>query len=246
MFVENVVIPKDLVEPLFDLQAEDSLLTQLDHQVKNLPEREKVNLLKEERSATERNISSREVENLDLTKKEKRLDLELASIETRLREVDEKLYSGVITTEKEAKSLQDEIVHLKERQDILESELLEILSVIEETALNVEELNTLLETQSIELANAESTLDSAENELDKKIAEAKIRREGKIESLTDEILTYYETYREHFPSDAVVRFDGPTCNGCHLTMSAMEADRIKALDLGALTECSECGRLVVR
>ena len=76
--------------------------------------------------------------------------------------------------------------------------------------------------------------------------EAKDRREETVKVLTDEILKSYEAHRVHFPSDAVVRFNGPTCNGCHLTMSAMETDRIKGLEVGALTECSECGRLVVR
>ena len=84
MLVENVVIPEDLVEPLFDLQAEDSLLAQLDHQVKNLPEREKVNLLKEEE------VQQKEIYFLVRWKiwtwqRKKKLDLELASIETRLR-----------------------------------------------------------------------------------------------------------------------------------------------------------------
>jgi len=244
--VENLIVPSEAVEQLLGLQGEDALLGQLEHQIKTLPEREKLISLLETKSMAEDLIFVKQAESVELRKNEKRLELELSSIETRLKEVDEKLYSGVITTEKEAKSLQDEIGHLKERQDALESELLEILSQIEDLTIAINELNSQLEVQKNDIQILEDTLKRVENELNQKVLEAKDRRGETVKVLTDEILKSYESHREHFPSDAVVRFNGPTCNGCHLTMSAMETDRIKGLEVGALTECSECGRLVVR
>lgn len=244
--MENLIVPSEAVEQLLGLQGEDALLGQLEHQIKTLPEREKLISLLETKSMAEDLIFVKQAESVELRKNEKRLELELSSIETRLKEVDEKLYSGVITTEKEAKSLQDEIGHLKERQDALESELLEILSQIEDLTIAINELNSQLEVQKNDIQILEDTLKRVENELNQKVLEAKDRRGETVKVLTDEILKSYESHREHFPSDAVVRFNGPTCNGCHLTMSAMETDRIKGLEVGALTECSECGRLVVR
>jgi len=244
--VENLIVPGDAVEKLFGLQGEDALLGQLEHQIKTLPEREKLIFVLETKSVTEELIFVKQAESVELRKNEKRLELELSSIETRLKEVDEKLYSGVITTEKEVKSLQDETNHLKERQDTLESELLEILSQIEDLTADINEVSSKLEVQNEEIQSLEDAIKRTENELNQKASEAKDRREETVKVLTDEILKSYEAHREHFPSDAVVRFNGPTCNGCHLTMSAMETDRIKGLEVGALTECSECGRLVVR
>jgi len=244
--VENLIVPGDAVEKLFALQGEDALLGQLEHQIITLPEREKLISVLETKKVTEDLIFVKQAESVELRKNEKRLELELSSIETRLKEVDEKLYSGVITTEKEAKSLQDEIGHLKERQDALESELLEILSQIEDLTTAINEVNSQLEVQNKDIQILEDAIKRVENELNQKVLEAKDRREETVKVLTDEILKSYEAHRVHFPSDAVVRFNGPTCNGCHLTMSAMETDRIKGLEVGALTECSECGRLVVR
>tara|TARA_B100001250_G_scaffold200427_1_gene171867 strand:+ start:31 stop:765 length:735 start_codon:yes stop_codon:yes gene_type:complete len=244
--VENLIVPGDAVEKLFALQGEDALLGQLEHQIITLPEREKLISVLETKKVTEDLIFVKQAESVELRKNEKRLELELSSIETRLKEVDEKLYSGVITTEKEAKSLQDEIGHLKERQDALESELLEILSQIEDLTTAINEVNSQLEVQNKDIQILEDAIKRVENELNQKVLEAKDRREETVKVLTDEILKSYEAHRVHFPSDAVVRFNGPTCNGCHLTMSAMETDRIKGLEVGALTECSECGRLIVR
>ena len=244
--MENLIVPGDAVEKLFALQGEDALLGQLEHQIITLPEREKLISVLETKNVTEDLIFVKQAESVELRKNEKRLELELSSIETRLKEGDEKLYSGVITTEKEAKSLQDEIGHLKERQDALESELLEILSQIEDLTTAINEVNSQLEVQNKDIQVLEDAIKRVENELNQKVLEAKDRREETVKVLTDEILKSYEAHRVHFPSDAVVRFNGPTCNGCHLTMSAMETDRIKGLEVGALTECSECGRLVVR
>ena len=244
--MENLIVPGDAVEKLFALQGEDALLGQLEHQIRTLPEREKLISVLETKNVTEDLIFVKQAESVELRKNEKRLELELSSIETRLKEVDEKLYSGVITTEKEAKSLQDEIGHLKERQDALESELLEILSQIEDLTTAINEVNSQLEVQNKDIQILEDAIKRVENELNQKVLEAKDRRGETEKVLTDEILKSYEAHRVHFPSDAVVRFNGPTCNGCHLTMSAMETDRIKGLEVGALTECSECGRLVVR
>jgi hypothetical protein len=244
--VENLFVSNDAVERLFDLQGEDTLLGQLEYRIHSLPEREKLTSLKEMKNTTEEQVFIHQAESVEQRKIEKRLELELSSIETRLMEVDEKLYSGIITTEKEVKGLQDEIGHLKERQDALESDLLETLGLMEETTSNIDEFSSQLEVQNDDIQSVEIALNVAVNELSEKVLETKTRREETVKVLTEEILTCYEAHREHFPADAVVRFDGPTCNGCHLTMSAMETDRIKGLEVGALTECSECGRLVVR
>jgi hypothetical protein len=160
--------------------------------------------------------------------------------------VNEKLYSGVVTTEKEAKGLQDEIAHLKDRQDSLESELLEVLGSIEDESNNIDQCKSQLEVQNNDIEILETALKHAENELTQKVLEAQNRRLENEKVLAEEVLKSYEAHRVHFPANAVVRFDGPNCNGCHMTMSAMETDRIKGLEVGAITECSECGRLVVR
>ena len=170
--MENLIVPGDAVEKLFALQGEDALLGQLEHQIITLPEREKLISVLETKKVTEDLIFVKQAESVELRKNEKRLELELSSIETRLKEVDEKLYSGVITTEKEAKSLQDEIGHLKERQDALESELLEILSQIEDLTTAINEVSAQLEVQNKDIQVLEDAIKGVENELNQKVLEA--------------------------------------------------------------------------
>jgi uncharacterized protein len=44
---------------------------------------------------------------------------------------------------------------------------------------------------------------------------------------------------------AVARLVGTNCGGCHLTLSAVELDRIRHEPGDAVVICEECGRLLV-
>ena len=45
---------------------------------------------------------------------------------------------------------------------------------------------------------------------------------------------------------AVARLVGNHCDGCHLTLPAMELDRIRHLPEGEVVTCEQCGRILVR
>ena len=49
-----------------------------------------------------------------------------------------------------------------------------------------------------------------------------------------------------FDGVAVARLVGSHCDGCHLTLPAMELDRIRHLPEGELVTCEQCGRILVR
>ena len=51
--MENLFASNDVIQRLFDLQGEDALLGQLEHQVKTLPEREKLIALNQMKIKTE-------------------------------------------------------------------------------------------------------------------------------------------------------------------------------------------------
>ena len=44
----------------------------------------------------------------------------------------------------------------------------------------------------------------------------------------------------------MARLVGTNCGGCHLTLSAVELDRIRHQPGDAVVLCEECGRLLVR
>lgn len=72
------------------------------------------------------------------------------------------------------------------------------------------------------------------------------RRSESVASLEVAELATYEALRARFGGVGLVQLDGRRCTGCHLDLSAGEADIVKSAPEGALPECPHCDRLIVR
>ena len=119
------------VDALFAVQDEDVLSGQLHHRFEQLPERARLVDARAAQTATAAENGELDLERLDMLQRQHRIEGEVTAIETRLAERDGKLYGGAITTAREASTLQEEIEHLRRRQDVLESDLLEFMEALE-------------------------------------------------------------------------------------------------------------------
>jgi len=234
------------MEALFAIQAEDVVRGQLEHRRVNLPERTAVAAAETERASTTTQVQTLDLERLDYARRQHRYEGEVSAVEVRVAELNEKLYSGGITSPKEAASLQDEINHLLKRQDDLEGRVLEIMETLEPVDAGLKELAAVAEQQDMAIAEARESLKLAEVGIVEALAESSKRRTEAAASVDSDLLARYERNRPTFGSSAVVGFSGSDCSGCPSSMPAVEADRVRRLPAGTLADCSECGRLVAR
>lgn len=234
------------MESLFAVQDEDVVRGQLEHRRANLPERASLVAAEAARAATVVEVERVGLERLDHVRRQHRYEGEVAAVEARLADLDEKLYGGAITSPKEATSLQTEMGHLGKRQDDLEGQVLEIMEILEPLDGELVTLTATGETQDSSIAAARTILDETEAEIVGELAASAERRSAARADVPEDLLGRYEKGRPMFGSSAVVRFSGSDCSGCPYSMPAMEADRVKSMAAGSLTDCSECGRLVVR
>jgi predicted nucleic acid-binding Zn-ribbon protein len=87
-------------------------------------------------------------------------------------------------------------------------------------------------------AAAESTAD--------RLAHARARRAALADQLDDGVLGAYETARRHVADPAIVALDAKgSCGGCHLTIPAVQLDRIRSSTAATLPRCPECDRYLV-
>jgi len=235
-----------VVDALFAVQDEDVAQGQLEHRRSHLPERTALDEAEVARQATVTEVERIGLERLDHARRQKRYEGEVVAVEARLADLDGKLYGGAITSPKEATSLQDEMGHLRKRQDDLEGQVLEIMELIEPLDAELLALAAIGESQDAMLAGARALLDETEASIVADLAASAERRLAAVAEVPDEVLARYEKGRPSFGSSAVVRFSGSDCSGCPYSMPAVEADRVKSMEAGTLTDCSECGRLVVR
>src|SRR5690606_9298701 len=108
-----------------------TVIDQLRHRRATLPERAALDALAEELGKHDARTGELQRQHDELAKEQKRIEDEVALVETKRAEVDKTLYSGTVTSPRELQALQDELGSLQRRQRQLEDKVLELMEQIE-------------------------------------------------------------------------------------------------------------------
>ncbi len=233
-------------EQLLSVQDLDVQIIQLTHRQSHNPELDAV-------AETKAAIESLDVKLGEIIGRQKVLDdrqavldAEVATIEGRRSEIDGKLYDGSVTATKDLLALQEEAAKLLERQRGVEDSEIEIMELLEpilaelDTAIN-ERAALLAQLEERELSLAE-TLEGLAADL----LSATEEREVAAQPVPDQLLSVYDNLRHDFGGIAVARLIADTCDGCHMSMSAVAVDRLKKEPDDAVVTCDQCGRILIR
>ena len=234
------------LDHLLDLQANDTTTDQLRHRRATLPERARLTELDERRATLEAEVVEPRVRREQLGREQKRLEDEVATVEDKAAGVDRQLYGGAVTAPKEAQALQADLESLKRRQSQLEDQILELMEQLEPLDESLERSDAALVALEGERAEVEAALAAGEAEIDAELATITGARDALAASVPDTLLAEYDRLRSQLGGVAVARLEGPTCQGCHLTLAAAEVDQIRRLPADAVVHCPDCGRLLVR
>jgi hypothetical protein len=82
-------------------------------------------------------------------------------------------------------------------------------------------------------------------EIDAALAEAIGSRAAAAAELPTALADRYETLRSHLKGTGAARLVGSHCDGCHLELSSVEVEKIRALPPGEMATCEQCGRILV-
>ncbi len=229
---------------LLVLQEHDTRIGQLRHRRATLPARAALAELEAALDALAGERSGVQAGRDDLGARQARLEGDLDALERRTAELDKKLAAGSVPRELQALALERDGV--LERRGQLEDELLEVLEAVEaaDVALvGMDERHVELLQQVVagrdELAGAEAEIDA---ELG---AELRGREQAGVE-VPEALLVEYERLRSKMGGVAAAPLTRSSCGGCHLTLPAMELDRIRGLPADAVVHCEQCGRILVR
>ena len=65
-------------------------------------------------------------------------------------------------------------------------------------------------------------------------------------TVAPDLLARYERLRTQLGGTGAARLVGGSCSGCHLSLPAMEVDRIRKAPPDEVITCDQCGRILVR
>lgn len=233
-------------DALLAVQDHDTHADQLEHKRKTLPERAALLETMAELAAVEQRVGEVDATRHELRRSQQRLEDDITSINDKAAQHDKTLYSGTIGNPRELQTLQDEIGALKRRVVQLEDQELELMEQIEPLDATLAELAAERARLDDRAAGLRGAIVEAEVSIDDELATVRSEREALVTDVEPALLAEYQQLRPQGGGIAIARLVGGTCGGCHLSLSAVEVDRIKKLPPDEPAHCEECGRLLAR
>lgn len=230
---------------LLALQGIDSAIAQLEFRRANLPEQKAL----DENTETLAKVSTEYARAKDqlqrLGEQQRKHETEIATIESRRKSEEGRMYSGLIRSEKELEALRHEIGSLKGRKSDLEESLLEIMEQVEDLESMVASLKERHVELTQEVADLTTARDTAATDIDAELVQRRAERTEAAGAIPAEVLEYYDALRARKEGVAVAELQGRTCAGCRLELTQTELEDARRDSAEGLARCEQCGRILV-
>lgn len=233
-------------DALLAVQEHDTALDQLRHQIETLPERADLAAAMDQLADLERAGDEITEERQRIGRDQQRLEDEIATLTAKAGRTDKLLYGGTVSNPRELQAMQDEIAALKRRIGQLEDRELELMEAAEPLDTRLEDIGQQRRVLDAHAASLRAAIAEAEVALGAEASRVLSERSQLSSAIDQTVLTEYESLRPHLDGIAIAPLVGAQCGGCHLTLSAVEIDRIKRLPPDEPARCEECGRLLAR
>ena len=231
---------------LLQVQEKDSQILAANHEIKELPERKEIEATQRKMQELDQALNAKESEVHENNRTQKRLEDEVATVEERIENQKRKLYGGEVIAIKELQALEMDIDSLKERQRVIEDQIIEVMELNEPIQNEIQNLSTQKEENRENEANLFKVLQEAIKKIELRINQIKVEIVHLTNDLPNELISEYESLRSRPGHVGIARLVNRTCNGCNLELPAVEVDRIKKLSEDSIINCEECGCMLVR
>jgi uncharacterized protein len=230
---------------LLAVQDLDTSITQLEHRRAALPESS--GLVAVERQLAELGAARVDAEGRRavLTATQKELEEQIAGISERRSAIEKRMYAATSSSGRDLQAMDEEVRHLSDRRAELEE--LELVAMLDQDPVDAEltglrERTVPLEAQAADLRRV---VDEGRAEIDAALVEAVGARASEAALLPTALADRYERLRTRLKGTGAARLVGSRCDGCHLELSSVEVEHIRALPPGEVATCEQCGRILV-
>jgi len=230
---------------ILELQFIDSEIMQANTKLKSLPEIEQLLHIDKRITSANEELAQVKAEADQIALELRRGEVDVETVTDRIKKDEARLSSGNATP-KELEQLQHEIESLKRRQVALEEIELEIMVRAEASSARVNTLTTDLRSLETLKSEINQRLATATTDINLLILSKTTARNEVVAKIEKPLLDLYEKIRTSNGGIGAASLVADKCNGCNLTINAVEMNRIKALAADELLRCEECRRILVR
>jgi predicted nucleic acid-binding Zn-ribbon protein len=239
------VVAADLTQLLL-VQERDTTIDQLRHRRATLPERDDLQRLEQRMAELGTELETVRARRAEIATRQSDVEAELAALEERLAELNKRMYSGTITASRDLQAMADEVDHLKRRRSSLEDVVLEAMDEAEPVDAEVARLEAEQADAEAAADRVRAVIGEAERAIAAEEADEAQARAELVATLPAALTEQYERIRTKLGGIGAAKLVGASCSGCHLTLPAVEVDRLKRAPADEIVLCDQCGRILVR
>ena len=230
---------------LIELQLIDTAISHLKIKLANLPEREQITAIHTRLENTAVELAVVETELADVAIDLRRVEVDVEQVADRIKKDESRLSSGA-GSPKELEQLQHELGTLAKRKSELEDGELEVMLKHDAVKARVDELqNDQVGLKQLEL-ELNIRLENATTAIQSEISVQQAERGQIAPKIEANLVELYEKVRTSNDGVGAALLVGNKCEGCHLSINAIEIERIKSLPADEIIRCEECRRILVR
>jgi hypothetical protein len=161
---------------------------------------------------------------------------------SKIKAVEKKLYSGVVTNPKELQDRQQEAESLKRHLATLEDRLLEQMIQLEEAERSHQQAEKALRTVEASKAEQHEQLFAEQERLRRDVEGLEGEREAAVSDISSKDLALYDNLRKRYSGRAVTLVRDNNCSACGMELARSVP---QAVSSGSeLVRCPQCGRIL--
>lgn len=228
---------------LLELQATDSRVRKLRHQLDDLPEQQQLDEARSQVAAFESELDGVRVELERAGAVQRKLEREIAVLTERRDAERARLYDGTVANARQMKAIEAEVDTTERRITEHEEQLLEAMEQVESLDARAAELQQAAAHQRERVEELESARDDAAKELLAELGELEGQRIRQANGLPDDLLEHYEQVVARTGGAGVGKLVDNACTACRIQLSMADVGELLAGP--PLTTCPQCRRLLV-
>jgi predicted nucleic acid-binding Zn-ribbon protein len=233
------------LDRLLAVQDLDTTITQLQHRRVALVERTGLAAVEAELAELAGEQAVAQGRQAELAQMQKDLEAQIASVTERRTAVEQRMYAARGSSTRDLQAMDEEVRHLAQRQSDLEEQELVVM-------VDLDPVNAELAAVAARLAPVEARANDlraevakGQSDIDAELAAATAARGTEAAELPAALAERYEKLRTRMKGTGAARLIGHRCDGCHLELSSVEVERIRALPDDTVATCDQCGRILV-
>ncbi len=238
--------PRSVFDRLLEVQDHDTAIGQLEHRKSSLPEQAELAAVERGLGQLEARAAEVQIGRDELGLRQAALEEQIEASRSRRTELEKRMYGGQVTAARDLQAMDEEVTHLKRRISELEDHEIEIMEALEPIDGELQAADTQRQTLRAERDRLRGAIAEAVVTIDADIVTQNQARVSAAATVPPDLLARYEKLRATLGGTGAARLVGGSCSGCHLSLPAMEVDRIRKAPAGEVILCDQCGRILVR